>query len=146
MELKQHPKRDLPMNVRAVAERDGSRAELRINATTYRNHDTRRDDRPTRAKATCGSAVTNSMLQSGWETFGAMDLTRQQLMFLADLRKGTCRATAAQDAGVIGPLIRADLVRWDDDPGEAASRRKPPGSTFTLTPLGEARLIEHETQ
>jgi hypothetical protein len=75
-----------------------------------------------------------------------MDLTREQLIFLADLRKGTRRATAAQDASVIGPLIRANLVRWDDDPSEAASRRKPPGSNFTLTPLGEGRLVDHEAQ
>ncbi len=75
-----------------------------------------------------------------------MDLTREQLAFLADLRRGTCRATAAQDASVIGPLIRANLVRWDDDPSDAASRRKPPGSIFTLTPLGEACLAEHEAE
>jgi hypothetical protein len=75
-----------------------------------------------------------------------MDLTREQVMFLADLRKGACRATAAQDASVIGPLIRANLVRWDVDPSEAASRRRPPGSTFALNPLGEACLAEHEAQ
>jgi hypothetical protein len=68
------------------------------------------------------------------------------MTFLVDLRKGTCRATAAQDASVIGPLIRANLVRWDVDPSEAASRRKPPGSTFSLTPLGESFLAEHETE
>ena len=75
-----------------------------------------------------------------------MDLTREQMTFLADLRKGTCRATAAQDATVIGPLIRANLVRWDNDPSEAANRRRPPGSTFTITPLGEACLAGHEAQ
>lgn len=75
-----------------------------------------------------------------------MDLTREQLAFLADLRKGTCRATAAQDASVIGPLIRSHLVRWDDDPREAGIRRKPEGSSFTLTELGEAFLAEHERQ
>ena len=75
-----------------------------------------------------------------------MDLSREQMTFLAALRKRTCRATAAQDAGVIGPLIRANLVRWDVDPSEAASRREPPGSTFTLTHLGEACLAEHEAQ
>jgi hypothetical protein len=73
-----------------------------------------------------------------------MDLTREQRTFLADLRKGTCRATAAQNASVIGPLIRANLVRWDDDPGATGGRRNPPGSTFTLTGLGEASLAEHE--
>jgi hypothetical protein len=52
----------------------------------------------------------------GW----SVDLTREQRTFLADLRKGTCGATAAQDASVIGPLIRANLVRWDDNPSEAA--------------------------
>ena len=75
-----------------------------------------------------------------------MDLTREQLDFLIELQKGTRRATAGQDASVIGPLIRANLVRWDADTGDAASRRNPQGSTFTLTPLGEARLAEHEAQ
>jgi hypothetical protein len=75
-----------------------------------------------------------------------MDLTREQMEFLADLRKGACRATAAQDATVIGPLIRANLVRWDDDPSEAAGHRAPRDSTFTLTGLGEALLAEHEAR
>lgn len=73
-----------------------------------------------------------------------MDLTREQLAFLADLRKGARRATAAQDASVIGPLIRANLVRWEDDPSKTAGRREPRGSTFTLTTLGEASLLEHD--
>jgi len=73
-----------------------------------------------------------------------MDLTHEQVTFLADLRKGACRATAAQDACVIGPLIRANLVRWDVDPSETAGRRQPPGTTFTLTFFGETRLAEHE--
>lgn len=73
-----------------------------------------------------------------------MDLTREQVNFLADLRRGTRRATAAQDASMIGPLIRANLVRWDNDPSETAGRRNPAGSTFTLTPLGEAWLAKHE--
>ncbi len=75
-----------------------------------------------------------------------MHLTREQVAFLADLRKGTCRAAAAQDASVIGPLVRAHLVRWDDDQSAAGRRREPPGSTFTLTPDGEACLAEHEAQ
>jgi hypothetical protein len=33
------------------------------------------------------------------------------MTLLADLREGTCRATAAHDASAIGPLIRANLVR-----------------------------------
>ncbi len=73
-----------------------------------------------------------------------MELTSEQLAFLADLRKGACRAVAALDAGMIGPLIRANLVRWDDDPAEAAKRREPPGTTFTLTNLGEQYLAEQE--
>ena len=75
-----------------------------------------------------------------------MDLTREQLAFLIDLKKGTCRATAAQDASVIGPLIRANLVRWDVDPSEAANRHNPEGSTFSLTPLGEGYLAKHEAR
>lgn len=76
-----------------------------------------------------------------------MDLTRPQVTFLAELRKGTRRATAAQDAGAIGPLIRANLVRWEDDPRKATRRgprRSPLGSTFELTGLGEASLAAHE--
>ena len=84
------------------------------------------------------------MLKSGWEPSSAMDLTTEQLAFLADLRRGTCRATAAQDASVIGPLIRANLVRWDDNP--SAAGQKPQGSTFILTGLGEARLAGHEAR
>lgn len=75
-----------------------------------------------------------------------MDLTREQMAFLIDLQNGTCRATAAQDASVIGPLIRANLVRWAVDSSEAASRRNPQGSTFSLTPLGEVCLAEHKAQ
>lgn len=86
------------------------------------------------------------MLRSGWATPDAVELTQEQLTFMADLRAGTLRATAAQNASVIGPLIRANLVRWDDDTSVAASRRKPPGTTFTLTPLGEACLTEHEAR
>ena len=75
-----------------------------------------------------------------------MDLTVEQLAFLTDLRSGARRAIAAQDASVIGPLIRANLVRWDDDPSEAGNRRKTQGSSFTLTETGASCLAEHETQ
>ena len=73
-----------------------------------------------------------------------MQLTSEQLAFLTDLRKGTCRAVDALDASMIGPLIRANLVRWDDDPAAAAKRRQPPGTTFTLTDVGEQWLAEHD--
>jgi hypothetical protein len=75
-----------------------------------------------------------------------MDLTRKQMVFLSGLRKGSCRATAAQDASTIGPLIRANLVRWDDEPRTAAVRREPVASSFTLTNLGETSLAEHEAR
>jgi len=75
-----------------------------------------------------------------------MNLTPEQRAFLADLRQGTCRAVAAQDAGVIGPLIRADLVRWDVDPSAEAKHRNPAGSIFTLTPAGEVFLAAQEAQ
>jgi hypothetical protein len=75
-----------------------------------------------------------------------MDLTPEQMNFLIDLQKGTCRATAAQDACVIGPLIRANLARWEVDPSEAATHRNPQGSTFSLTPLGQAYLTERMAQ
>ena len=79
-------------------------------------------------------------------TPGAMDLTREQAIFLAELRRGTRSATAAQDASMIGPLIRANLVRWDDDPSESVTRRRSRGSTFNLTLLGEVCLGEHDAQ
>ncbi len=75
-----------------------------------------------------------------------MHLTSEQAGFLAELRKGACRATAAQDAAMIGPLIRANLVRWDDDSNQAARRREPRGTIFTLTALGEALLAQHDAQ
>ena len=77
---------------------------------------------------------------------GEMALTNEQLQFLADLRAGTRRAAATLDAGMVGPLIRSNLVRLDDDPSEAARRRRPPGTTFTLTSLGEQCLAEHEAR
>jgi hypothetical protein len=60
------------------------------------------------------------------------------LAFSAYLRMGTCRATATQDASVIGPLIRANLVRWDDDPSKAVGRREPT-ATPTLLPTSVSR-------
>ncbi len=75
-----------------------------------------------------------------------MDLTNEQMAFLAGLRNGSRRAVAAQDASMVGPLIRANLVQWDDDPGQAAKRRRPPGTIFTLTSLGEQYLAEHEAK
>ena len=90
--------------------------------------------------------MTDLILDRIRGTATAMNLTWNQMTFLADLQQGTCRATAAQDASVIGPLIRANLVRWDVDPGEEATRRNPPGSSFTLTSLGEACLAEHVAQ
>src|SRR6478672_10758452 len=83
---------------------------------------------------------------TGGEVFIAMELTGLQLDFLIDLRTGSCRAAARLDAGVIGPLIRANLVQWDDDPDEAAKRRRPPGTTFALTSLGAQSLAEHEAR
>jgi hypothetical protein len=74
-----------------------------------------------------------------------MELTDEQVAFLADLRNGACPAVAALDASMIGPLIRANLVRWDDDPAESAKRQHPPGTAFTLTDLGEQCLVELET-
>jgi hypothetical protein len=91
--------------------------------------------------------VADITLHPGFEdTPDAMDLTQEQMRFLADLRKGARRAIAAQDATMTGPLIRANLVRWDDDPGEASEQRGPRGSSFTLTALGEVSLAEHEAR
>jgi hypothetical protein len=71
-----------------------------------------------------------------------MDVTDEQVAFLADLRNGACPADAALDASMIGPLIRAHLVRWDVDPAESAKRQRVPGTTFT--DLGEQCLAELE--
>jgi hypothetical protein len=60
-----------------------------------------------------------------------------------DRSAGRC-AVATLDASMIGPLIRANLVQWEDDPDEAAKRRRPPGTIFTLINLGEHCLAEHE--
>jgi hypothetical protein len=79
-------------------------------------------------------------------TLSTMELTNEQMAFLAALRTGAQRAAAALDASMIGPLIRANLVRWDDDPAAAAKLRDPPGTTFTLTNLGEQYLLEHEAR
>lgn len=73
-----------------------------------------------------------------------MQPTAPQVTFLTDLRRGARRATAAMDASMVGPLIRANLVRWDEDAGAAARRHRPPGTVFTLTSLGAQLLAERE--
>jgi hypothetical protein len=75
-----------------------------------------------------------------------MEPTAPQLTFLADLRQGPRRADAHLDASMIGPLIRANLVQWDDEPGDAARRRRPPSTIFALTKLGACVLAEHEAR
>lgn len=75
-----------------------------------------------------------------------MDLTAPQLAFLADLRRGARRAAAHLDASMVGPLIRANLVQWDDEPGDAARRRRPPSTIFALTGLGACLLAEQEAR
>jgi hypothetical protein len=60
-----------------------------------------------------------------------MQPTIPQLTFLADLRQGPRRAGAHLDASMVGPLIRANLVQWDDEPG---------------TGLGACLLAEHEAR
>ena len=75
-----------------------------------------------------------------------MEPTAPQLIFLADLRHGPRRADAHLDASMVGPLIRANLVQWDDEPGDAARRRRPPSTIFALTWLGACLLAEHEAR
>jgi hypothetical protein len=40
--------------------------------------------------------------------------TEEQMTFMANLRNGACRTTAAQDASAIGPLMRDEpgALRW----------------------------------
>lgn len=75
-----------------------------------------------------------------------MEPSDEQLAFLLELRKGARRALASMDAGIVGPLIRTNLVRWDDDPSAAARRQDPPGSTFALTEQGERLLAEYDVR
>lgn len=75
-----------------------------------------------------------------------MEPTAPQFTFLADLRQGPRRAGAGLDASMVGPLIRANLVQWDDEPGAAARRRRPPSTIFALTRLGACVLAEHEAR
>jgi hypothetical protein len=75
-----------------------------------------------------------------------MEPTTPQLTFLADLRRSAQRAASHLDASMVGPLIRANLVRWDDEPGDAARRRRPPSTIFSLTALGACLLAEHEAR
>lgn len=69
-----------------------------------------------------------------------MELTTAQLRFLCSLSRAPIAAAHSVDAGMAGPLIRANLVRWEDDAGDAARRSLTPRSTFTLTPEG-AQLL-----
>jgi hypothetical protein len=75
-----------------------------------------------------------------------MEPTTSQMTFLAGLRDGARRAAARLDASMVGPLIRANLVQWDDEPGDVARRRCPPSTTFSLTRLGALLLAEHEAR
>ena len=72
------------------------------------------------------------------------DLTSAQWSFLAGLRHGPHAATADQDASVIGPLIRSELVDWSDDVIVPRNRRMLPSATFTLTPRGAAHLVKRQ--
>ncbi len=75
-----------------------------------------------------------------------MEFSDERVAFLLELQKGARRALASMDAGMIGPLIRANLVRWDDDPSTAARLRDLPGSTFTRTEQGQRMLAEYEAR
>ena len=71
-----------------------------------------------------------------------MELTAAQLTFLNSLSQQPAVAAHDVDASMVGPLIRANLVRWEDDSDAAARRRLTPGSTFTLTPEGARVLLD----
>lgn len=70
------------------------------------------------------------------------DLTAEQLAFLDELSRAPRSAGAQVDAAVVGPLIRANLVRWEDDPGAAAQRHLTRRSTFSLTESGAQALAD----
>jgi hypothetical protein len=44
-----------------------------------------------------------------------MELTTAQLRFLSSLSRAPIAASHNVDAGMAGPLIRANLIRWEDD-------------------------------
>ena len=71
-------------------------------------------------------------------------LSASQLAFLIELQAAARPARADLDATMVGPLLRAGLVRWGSDPhkGQGAGR---PG-TFVLTRLGARRLADHKAR
>jgi len=71
-----------------------------------------------------------------------LELTAAQVEFLLSLSQGAIVAAHKVDASMVGPLIRANLVRWEDDAAAAARRRLTPGSTFTLTHEGAQVLLD----
>lgn len=70
-------------------------------------------------------------------------LSAAQIGFLSSLRAGGRPTAACQDALTVGTLLRLHLVAWNEDRGGVAGRRRA-ASTFSLTPLGLQRLIEHD--
>lgn len=82
------------------------------------------------------------LIKAWYESTGKMELTTAQLEFLCSLRQASVAAAYNVDASVVGPLIRANLVRWEDDAGAAARRSLTPRSTFTLTLQGVQLLVD----
>jgi hypothetical protein len=72
-----------------------------------------------------------------------MQLTPAQWTFMTDLLGGPRVAAACQDASMIGPLIRAELVAWTDEADRPPHRRAEPAASFALTLLGARHMGMH---
>jgi hypothetical protein len=76
---------------------------------------------------------------------GNAALSAKQLAFLSDLRAAARPARADLDATMIGPLLRAGLVRWGGAPEKANGSTRHSHDTFVLTRLGARRLADYKS-
>src|SRR5690349_6194723 len=61
-------------------------------------------------------------------------LTPEQITFLVSLLSGPRRTDDCHDAITVGPLLRLNLIAWDEPDHRLKGRRRP--STFTLSEAG----------
>lgn len=76
----------------------------------------------------------------------AAALSAKQLAFLTELQVAARPAKADLDPIMIGPLLRAGLVRWGSDPLKPRGRWGSGSPTFVLTRLGARRLADHKAR